>query len=85
MYRTVERSETVVFVLELTHMESGTIVELTERSSGFIKRAGGKAHIFFHADALQGVLFANLRTGDKVSFDVIESLKGPYAASVARA
>lgn len=68
-----------------TMTQKGTINELTERSSGFIKRTGVKEHLFFHADALKGVDFKELHTGDKVTFTVTESRKGPYATEVSRA
>ncbi len=63
-------------------MEDGVIAELGERSSGFIKRGKLKEQMFFHADALVGVSFSELRIGDKVSFDTTESKKGPYATRV---
>jgi cold shock CspA family protein len=63
-------------------METGTIVELTERQSGFIRRAGVKEHLFFHADDLAGIAFGSLKKGQRVSFAVTESLKGAYATQV---
>ena len=65
-------------------MQNGKIVELGERSSGQIKLVGNKETLFFHSDALSGVSFEELKTGDKVSFEVIESKKGPYATNVHR-
>lgn len=63
----------------------GTIVEIGERSSGLIKRTGQKELLFFHADALVGVGFTELKKGDKVVFSIVQSKKGPYAANVRRA
>mgnify|MGYP001612827850 CR=1 FL=1 len=63
-------------------MHKGTITELTERASGFIKRVGIKECLFFHADALVGVDFKELRIGRKVLFKIVESKKGPYATQV---
>lgn len=64
-------------------MEIGVIVELTpERHLGYIKQKGVKENIFFHEEALEGVRFAELKKGTKVSFKITKSLKGPYAAEV---
>ncbi len=63
----------------------GVIAELGDRSSGFIKRVGLKDRLFFHADAVVGVDFKELKVGDKVTFTVIPSKKGPYAGNVKRA
>lgn len=66
-------------------MEIGTITELGERKSGMIRRKGVREHLFFHADALSGVDFGELKVGDKVSFVVTQSKKGPYATQVSKA
>ena len=66
-------------------MKQGKIVELGERKSGLIKLVGEKDTLFFHSDALVGVTFEELKPGDKLSFDVTESKKGPYALNVHRA
>ncbi len=65
-------------------METGTIVELTERRGGYIRRKGIKEHLFFHEEELVGVGFHELATGTKVTFKVTKSLKGPYAVSVSK-
>ena len=65
---------------------TGTIKNLiVEKNFGFITPDDGSKDIFFHASALQGMEFAELRQGDKVSFDVEQSDKGPRAANVVRA
>ncbi len=65
---------------------TGTIKTiLVEKNFGFITPDDGGKDIFFHASSLTGVTFAELKQGDKVSFDVEESEKGPRAANVARA
>jgi CspA family cold shock protein len=63
-------------------METGKISELNERYCGFINRAGSGGRLFFHADDLVGSSFTDLRRGDRVSFSVTESRKGPYAVHV---
>lgn len=65
-------------------METGKIAELNERRCGFINRAGMAGRLFFHADDLVGSSFTDLRAGDRVTFSVTQSLKGPYAVLVTR-
>lgn len=63
---------------------TGTIKTiLTEKSFGFITPEDGAKDVFFHATSLVGVEFSALKQGDKVSFDVEESDKGPRAINVA--
>lgn len=63
----------------------GTIARLTDRGFGFITPEEGDKDVFFHANALQGVTFDELREGDAVTFNVEDGPKGPSAADVARA
>lgn len=63
-------------------MHTGTISLLTDRQSGFIARLGITDALFFHADHLREVEFKALRKGDKLSFKVQETTKGPYAIDV---
>ncbi len=65
-------------------MQKGTIKELVDRGFGYIKRVGIKDPLFFHSDALVGLKFGNLKKGDKVTFSIIESKKGPYATQVTK-
>jgi CspA family cold shock protein len=62
-------------------METGTIARLNN-GYGFITREGGEKDLFFHANGLSGVMFDNLREGDKVQFEVGEGPKGPNAVNV---
>ena len=62
---------------------------IVEKNFGFITptdeqgNPSGEKDIFFHASALSGGLqFADLQKGQKVSFDVEDSEKGPRAANV---
>ncbi len=56
---------------------------IVEKNFGFITPDDGGKDIFFHASALaDGVQFADLQKGQKVSFDVEDSEKGPRAANV---
>jgi CspA family cold shock protein len=63
----------------------GTIKTLiTEKNFGFITPDSGEKDMFFHATGLQGVEYSQLAVGDKVSFDVEDSEKGPRAVNVVR-
>jgi CspA family cold shock protein len=62
-------------------MSEGTIKKLTDRDFGFIQ-TGGEKDLFFHASALQGVTFADLHVGQKVSYTEGQGPKGPRAENV---
>ncbi len=67
-------------------MQQGTIARLvSDKGFGFISREGEERDLFFHKNELQGVDFSELREGDKVTFEVEESPKGPNAVKVNRA
>lgn len=63
----------------------GTIKKKTDRGFGFIAREGEAKDLFFHSGDLQGVTFEELNEGDVVTFDVVDSEKGPNAKNVTRA
>jgi len=63
----------------------GTIKTMTGKGYGFIAREGEVKDLFFHSKDLVGVMFDELKTGDKVSFDVEQGEKGPSAKNVKRA
>ncbi len=64
--------------------EEGTIVRVTDKGFGFIRRDGQEKDLFFHSNELQNVSFDELREGDKVTFEVAEGPKGPNATKVNR-
>ncbi len=66
-------------------MNTGTIARPTDRGYGFIKPDGGEKDLFFHAKDLQELRYDDLREGDKVTFELAESPKGPNAVNVRRA
>ena len=66
-------------------MMTGTIKTLTPKGFGFISREGEAKDLFFHSKELKGVTFEELKEGDTVSFDIVDSDKGPAATNVARA
>ena len=65
-------------------MEEGTIARLTDKGFGFIKREGQEKDLFFHSNELEGVTFDELREGDRVTFEVGDSPKGPNAVKVSK-
>lgn len=64
---------------------TGTIKTLTEKGFGFIAREGETKDLFFHSKELAGVTYDELKVGDTVTFDVIETEKGLAATNVSRA
>ena len=62
-------------------MAEGTIKRLTDKGFGFID-TGGEKDLFFHSSALEGVSFAELQEGQRVSFTEGSSDKGPRAENV---
>ena len=63
-------------------MEEGTIARVTDRGFGFIKRPNVEKDLFFHSNELKNVQFNELHEGDKVTFDVGDSPKGPNAVNI---
>ena len=72
-------------IIKNNHMMTGTIKTLTDKGFGFISREGEVKDLFFHSKELVGVTFDELKVGDVVSFEVIQSEKGPAATKVSRA
>lgn len=64
---------------------TGTIKTLTERGFGFISREGEEKDLFFHSKELVGTTFDELKVGDAVTFEVVETEKGLAAVNVSRA
>lgn len=62
----------------------GTIKTLRDRGFGFIAREGETKDLFFHSKELRGVMFNELKVGDKVTFEVVQGEKGPEAVNVSR-
>lgn len=60
----------------------GTIKRLTDRGFGFIAYEGAEKDLFFHSNELKNAQFADLKEGDKVTFEIAESPKGPNAVNV---
>lgn len=68
-------------------MKEGTVIKKNEKGFGFIKvsdaQAGAK-DLFFHSNELRNISFDELREGDKVSFEIGDSPKGPNALNVSK-
>ena len=54
-----------------------------EKGYGFITTAEGK-DVFVHFSAIQGDGYKTLEDGQAVTFDVVESNRGPQAANVVK-
>ena len=68
-------------------MQNGTVVKKNEKGFGFIKVDGaaeGSKDLFFHMNELQNISFEELNEGDKVSFTIGDSPKGPNAIGVSK-
>ncbi len=63
----------------------GKIAKLMDRGFGFISREGEAKDLFFHSKELQGVTFDDLKVGDAVAFEIVNTDKGPAATNVRRA
>jgi cold shock protein len=68
-----------------SHMASGKVKWFDNvKGFGFIAQDSGK-DVFVHHSSIVGTGFKTLNEGDPVSFEVIESDKGPKAQNVQRA
>ena len=61
---------------------NGTVKTKTDKGFGFISRPGETKDLFFHSNSLVGVTFDVLQVGAAVTFDVVNSDKGPRAENV---
>ena len=65
-------------------MAAGTVKWFNEaKGFGFISQEGGE-DVFVHFSAIQGSGFKTLAEGERVTFDVVQGLKGLQAANVNR-
>ncbi|MBI4363377.1 MAG: cold shock domain-containing protein [Candidatus Doudnabacteria bacterium] len=63
---------------------NGVIKKKTDKGFGFITVEGQEKDLFFHSNSLVDVTFDELKEGDKVTFEITESQKGPNATNVKR-
>jgi len=65
-------------------LAEGTIKWFSNKKGyGFVEQEGGK-DLFVHHSAINMTGFKSLEKGDKVSFDVAESDRGPEAKNVTK-
>jgi CspA family cold shock protein len=62
-------------------MAEGTIKRKTDRGFGFIRTSTGE-DLFFHMSSIEGTTFEELREGQRVSYQVANSERGPRAEVV---
>lgn len=60
----------------------GIIKKITPNGYGFIGIEGEEKEVFFHSNNLVGASFEELKEGDKVTFEVEQTPKGPSAVNV---
>jgi len=65
-------------------MQQGTVATKNIKGFGFIKVEGRDKDLFFHSNELKNITFDELQEGDKVSFEVGDSPKGPNAVNVSK-
>ena len=68
-------------------MQNGTVIKKNDKGFGFIKVDGapdGSKDLFFHSNELRNISFEELQEGDKVSFEIGDSPKGPNALNVSK-
>ena len=59
-------------------MAQGTIVQVNlDRGFGFIKPDTGGQDLFFHATALEGVTFEEVREGQRVAYEAGQDPRNP--------
>ncbi len=63
---------------------NGVIKKKTDKGFGFITVEGQEKDLFFHSNSLVDVTFDEIKEGDKVTFEIQDSQKGPNAVNVKR-
>lgn len=77
---------TVGFNHKQTFSMNGTIKSLlADKGFGFISPEEGGKDVFFHTSEVLGNQFSSFKVGDMVSFQIVDSPKGPKATGVTRA
>ena len=64
-------------------MSTGTVKWYNARKGfGFVEQEGGEKDIFVHASAVKTAGLRRLQEGQKISFDIEDSPKGPNAINI---
>jgi cold shock protein len=64
-------------------MATGTVKWFNDsKGFGFITPDDGKEDVFAHFSAIQGNGFKSLNEGQKVSFDIVQGVKGKQASNI---
>jgi CspA family cold shock protein len=58
---------------------------LSDKGFGFVRSDSEQKEYFFHRTGVVGISFSELREGDRITFDIVPSPKGPRAENVQRA
>jgi CspA family cold shock protein len=76
----------VYFFKEAAEMANGVVKWFSDKKGfGFIEQEEGRGDIFVHFSSIQAEGFKTLSEGDRVTFDVEQTDRGPAAANVVRA
>lgn len=66
-------------------MANGVVKWFSDKKGfGFIEQEGGQGDIFVHFSSIQADGFKTLAEGDRVTFEVEQTSRGPAAANVVR-
>ena len=68
----------------ISEFAGGTVARLTNREFGFIRQTDCEKDLFFHSNELVDILYAELREGDELHFEIVESSKGQVAVNISR-
>ena len=64
-------------------MSNGTVKWYNARKGfGFVEREDSEKDVFIHASAIKAAGLKRLEVGQKISFDIEESSKGPNAINI---
>ena len=64
-------------------MSNGTVKWYNARKGfGFVEREDSEKDVFIHASAVKAAGLKRLEVGQKISFDIEESSKGPNAINI---
>jgi CspA family cold shock protein len=73
------------FLRRLQKMANGVVKWFSDKKGfGFIEQEEGQGDIFVHFSSIQAEGFKTLSEGDRVTFDVEQTDRGPAAANVVR-